>query len=381
MAEFVNPYTQLRQALAARQEAIANEAIPPMLSPEESEERRSKLSRNRMYGEMGVMSRDPGIGGVAKPMLEEAIKASQLKQTEHGEYDPTTGQFREFPHYTQRRKQELIDKQYSQTANLEAAATSRWDADRQRAAELAERQRERLENARTLRAMINANKTPTDPGSISYSGTHPETGMPILLHTKRGLGQIDPKTGEWKPYFGAVSQKDQGTTQGERKEISGAMDAHQGFDIAINMLKPLEKDTRTKITTGILPGALSAMGPVGQAIVQRSRSDEFNKAYQMVREISSGLRAGRFGMTLTPQEMADSIQYLPSGTDNVKDLILKAQGLQKIVKMKMDNMKKVTDKPGLPSRVPEMPGAADPNAYSDPEQERLYQEYKKSKGG
>lgn len=382
MADFTNPYTILRQALEKRQRELADEPIPPMLSEQESEDRRSKLSRNRMYGEMGLMSRDPGITAVAKPLLEETIKASALKQTEHGEYDPTTGSLREFPSYRRNRQVELTDKQLQSTGALEAGAQARYDEARRHAQEALERQRERQDADRALRLTLKGMHSggDSDKGSVTYVGTD-EKGQPVMNHSKGGLFQPGPD-GSRVPYGGKVHQKDTGITAGEREKAVSSIEAYEGFDTAIKQLDKVKDDKRTKLTTGILPGALASSGKVGQALVQGARSKEYNDAFQRIANISDGLRAGRFGLTLTPMEQASSMRYLPSDLDSPQDLIDKAQGLKSIIENRYRIARDVQNQGGFGPKVPELKttdsGGDDAKGpYADPEKNKRYNEYKR----
>lgn len=345
MAEFRNPYTPLRAALEAQQAALVNEPIPPMFSPEEVEQRKTKIGKDRMYGELGLLSRDPALAGISKPLLEEAIKASQKKQTDHGEYDPVSGDFRYFPGYQRQRQEERLDKRIGDTSTREATAEASWNEQRQRAAEREE-----------LRRLIGSMKQPSDPGGLTYAGTDPQTGQPILLHSKKGLFAVNPD-GTATPYSGAIGQKDHGITAGERKELTGTLDSIKGVDEATALLDQVPDTWRNKATTGILPGAISAAGRGGTAAVQAVRSDEFNKAYQQVSELSDNIRAGRFGMTLTPAEAASSAQYLPSPYDDVKALKDKLAGLKRILTNKYELMRQSHQRPGFPNPAQPTPGA------------------------
>lgn len=345
MAEFRNPYSPLRAALEARAAALEAQPVEPMFSPEEVEQRRTRIGRDRMYGELGLLSRDPALGAIAKPLLAEAIRASQKKQTDHGEYDPVSGDFRYFPGYQRQRQEERLDKRLGDVSAREAAAEAKWMSDRQRADE-----------QRALRQTIAGMRQPSDPGSITFAGNHPETGQPVFLHSKRGpfiLGEGGAPT----PYAGSIGQKDHGITAGERDKLTSTMEVLTGLKTAQEMLKKVPDTFQNKATTGILPGAVAAAGRGGTAAVQAVRSKEFNDAYQFVAELSDGIRAGRFGMTLTPAEAASSAQYLPSPYDDIEALKNKAAGLERIITNKYELMRKSHQKPGFPNPAQPTPGA------------------------
>lgn len=388
-AQFVNPYAQMLADLRARQEALDKEPVTQMHSPEEQVARQTQLARQRAYGQVGMISGDEAVQGVARPMLAEAIKAAEKRQTDHGEYDPVTGQFKYFPEYQKARKQERLDKSV-ETAHKESAdAERRWNEQQQRATD-----------ARALRQTLAAMRPPADPGSLTYAGDHPDTGIPVLLHSKRGLqyegkpyeGKVtrsqrsteegslsyagtDLSTGnpillhskkgfvngvDMSPHRGPVGEKPQGQTAGEREELSNLVTNIQGMQSTITKLDEA-KAKGAGTFTGIIPGYISELHPALQATVTSFKSDEEKTSALMSAYISDGIRAGRFGLTLTPQEKASSVQYLPSAYDNIDELKRKNEALMGLLTKDYRNRVGSMSRPGLPppgGQIPGAPGAA-----------------------
>ena len=359
--DFVNPYAGQIASLEGALRALENRPQQPMFSPEEEDARRSKIEQQRMYGQLGMLSNDESVTGIAKPMLAEAIKASEKKQTEHGEYDPVTGKFVYFPEYQQARQRESLEKRYERAANLGSQAEQRWYEQRARAGE-----------ALALRQSLAALKTPADPGSLTYVGTHPETGLPITLHSKRGMMY------NGQPYNGPVNEKPQGTTAGEREDMSNLTTNIQGIRAAKEAMTGATKASplRAMATSNFVAGIIADMSPATQAIITSFKTEEQKNAATMMSYISDGIRAGRFGLTLTPHEKASSIQYLPSPYDSPAEQVRKMDKLEALLQKDFDNRKASQHRPGqsgggLDPRgtggaAPALPGSPVPTGAAPP---------------
>jgi len=334
MAQFTNPYTPQIERLRQEEEALRNAPMPAMFSPEEVAARQSKIAHDRTYGQLGLLSNDKALGGIAKPMLAEAIKASERKQTEHGEYDPTTGEFKYFPQYQRFRTEERLGKERERAENLGSAAQQQWNNDRQRAAE-AEALR------RTIAALKAQGGGGGNEGSLTYAGTHPDTGLPLLLHSKRGM------TYQGQPYHGAVAEKPQGSTSTEREDMANLNSNIEGLGQAVADVAKVKKGGGGAFS-GIIPGYFAELHPAMQAVVTKFKSNEEKNAASMIAYISDGIRAGRFGLTLTPQEKASSVQYQPSPMDDLDELARKSTALKTLLERDRANRTASMTRPGLP---------------------------------
>lgn len=399
MDYFVNPYTSQIEEVRRQIRELENAPTPPMYSPEEVARRRAEIARNQQFGHLGMISRDPAITSIAQPLLQEAIRAQQRKQTDHGEFDPISGEFRYFPQYGKLRKEERLDKDMTNLVSREAMADFMWQNARTRAQE-----------ARDLAGYKQQIKPPgAEPGSYSYTGTEPGSGQPIRMHSKTGQFEVNTPEG-WKPYNAAVAPKPNNPTAGEREHLSTSLTNIAGLKQAKDELSKVSDDWHTKLTTGLLPGAIASSGAAGQAIAQNIRPEQLNKADQILTYITDGIRAGRFGLTLTPSEKASSVQYLPSQYENVDRKIAKINGLMELLQRDYDNRVSVGTQPGLPPPGPHeptrsptgpipnpTPGTGKPadlpapvpagaaitggnvaGPFTDPEKNRRYQEWKKS---
>lgn len=328
--QYFDPHLEHLRALEARRQALASQPVAPSIPPEELQKRQRENYRNQMLGDLGLISGDKALGSVAAPLLRQAMEAQQKKATDHGEYDPLTGEFKYFPQYQRQRQEEFLNKDLERVQNLSAEGRRRWEADRQRADE-----------QRALRQTIAAMKTPADPGSLSYAGTHPLTGEPVLLHSKHG------PIYQGKSYGGPIAEKPQGQTAGERSDIAGMDSNIQGLDQAVGMLDKVKKAGGGSFS-GVVPGYFADLHPVGQAIVTKMKSDEEKNAASLILYISDGIRQGRFGMTLTPQEKASAVNYNPSLFDNLDEMKRKGVQLKMLLERDKTNRLGSMARPGLP---------------------------------
>jgi hypothetical protein len=329
--QYLDPYEEHRRQLYARQQQLVNAPQQPMFSPEEAQARMAEIKKMQMLGHLGIVSGDKTLTAVGTPLLEQALKAQQKKQTEHGEYDPLTGEFRYFPQYRKAREEEQLQKDIERVEQRSAEGRRQWQADRQRADE-----------QRALRQTIAAMRQPPDPGSLTYAGTHPESGEPILLHSKQGVlyrGQ---------PYAGAIADKPQGPTSTERKDIAELTSNIQGLDKGVTDLAEVKKKGGGTFS-GVLPGYFADLHPVGQALVTKLKSDEEKNVASLILYISDGIRQGRFGMTLTPQEKASAVNYNPSLFDSLDEMQRKSVQLKGLLSRDLANRTASMTRPGLPT--------------------------------
>lgn len=123
----VNPYDAAILGQTLRMQHLRENPEEAMFDPAELELRQARNAYQQRMGGLMSLSGDPRThefgGGVLKTALEEAKKV----RTEHGEYDPISGQHRYFPAYLRQREMERGDKQMDMLERLRGAEQGRID--------------------------------------------------------------------------------------------------------------------------------------------------------------------------------------------------------------------------------------------------------------
>lgn len=127
----------------------------------------------------------------------------------------------------------------------------------------------------------------------------------------------------------AAADKKADLTAKDRETLDAANATETALDRGIAALKSSKGDDYV----GYGPGLIQNFVPGGSSVVQRGRSKEINDAIQQITYTTDEIRHGRFGSALTATEKASAMQYLPGEYDTKEQIIQKAEGIQKLVKL------------------------------------------------
>jgi hypothetical protein len=200
---FKSPYAARIAQLIKEQEGLETAPMPQMFSPDELARRQAENMRNRQLGTLGELSGDKPLMGAGGQILKQAIGEQQRRITEHGEYDPLSGQLQVFPEYTRKQRTDRLAKEQSRMTELESRDYAKWLSDRQKADE------------RAFLAQMSGGQS----GTFNFAGVD-AAGKPILMHSKSGqFVQPGEKPGTFTPYSGEVRQR--GAFEKESKELEG----------------------------------------------------------------------------------------------------------------------------------------------------------------
>lgn len=347
--EYVDPYSERLAQLRSRVNASIDAPLPTqMYTPEEQLLKAQSLKRDQVIGQLGAISNHPSIEGFTGPMLKRYHEAQKPKYTEHGAFDETSGKFSYFPGYQESRKLEAYQKMLQAAELASAAGQKQWNSDRQRADE-----------QRALRLTLGAMSAGQDKGSLVYSGSDSETGKPIMMHTKHGPVTQDAQ-GNLVRYLGPIGPKPGDVAGNVREKIAGTVSNLQGLQQSQAAAEAAAKKGAGDYTTGIIPGMISSFHPAAQAVVTKLRPEEIKDLVSQTAFISDGIRQGRFGMTLTLQEKASAVQYLPSEFDSVEEIQRKAKGLEALLIRDHNNHVRANTRPGMKPFSPLLPEQASP---------------------
>lgn len=115
MPDYQSPYAprilQLSTALQSSQDA----PLEPMFTPEEIRARKAKQLREEQLAVLAKLSGNKELETVGATLLPDALKMAAPRYTEHGEFDPLSGQHTVFPEYTRRVKEQRLEQQLQTT--------------------------------------------------------------------------------------------------------------------------------------------------------------------------------------------------------------------------------------------------------------------------
>ncbi len=348
MAQFNNPYlpylNTLQGQLAAQQEAELNPA--PMFTPEEVARRQAAQQRMLMAGQLGMLSNDPSITGIAKPLLQRSMEAAKPRYGDHGLFDETSGKFSFFPGYHEARRTDSTSKQLDRMTGLAAQADTNWQRDRARA-----------DDQSMLRMALAAMRQGQGgaAGTYNYAGVDPDSGSPIMLHNRTGQMFVNGPNG-LAPYRGSIGPKPNQPSDSARTAMSGLNTQIEQLDNSLALADQAKAEGKGKFSTGAHIGVIAESGPLAQALTAKYQPEVVRKMMRETGFVVAGIRRGLFGATLTPMEKADANKYIVTNYDSLESAMEKAESLRNLLHKDRTNMQSAHTRPGIPPAVG-MPGA------------------------
>lgn len=106
-----SPYAPQILELSAQLRAMQDTPTEDMFTPEEIRKRKAKQLREEQLAVLAKLSGDKELGAVGSTLLPNALRAKDVRYTEHGEFDPLEGKHTIFPEYTRRIKEERLARQ------------------------------------------------------------------------------------------------------------------------------------------------------------------------------------------------------------------------------------------------------------------------------
>lgn len=349
---YVSPYAARIAALTKQQEGLDAQDFGPMFTPEEQERRQTENARNYQLGVLSQLSGDKQMMAAGTPILKEAIAQRNRKVTEHGEYDPMTGQLNMFPEYKRQKLSDRLAKEQARLTEQEARGYDQYNRDRERA-------QDRMDLARLAASL----KTPPNQG-VTMIGVDETDNKPILLRHDGVMLKPGAKPGEFT-YYSGTAPATRANAAKEKKALEDAEDAviKVGGQIA-RMRTPAGREA---YGTGVAGTVLSKL-PIGRGIAtnalfsneeQKMRADVYADAYQEAVKIA--------GVAQTLGEKWRFEPFLPQ-PDDPDDVVLNK--LETIHQKANDVLARKRARmggqpvPGMPSVAPL--GAPTPTAQNPP---------------
>lgn len=360
--DYTDPHAERVLALEQSLRAIQDAPDKPMFTPEELAQRQAMVEKDLRYGQLAGLSNDRALMNMAAPTLARAKAMMIPKQTEHGEYDATSGSFRYFPQYERLRREEIAQKALDRAAAKQTEDRARWDRDQML-------MDERAYNRSLIQGFAGAGSG-GGQGSVNWSSIDPVTGEAVYTHNRLGLVKRGPN-GEWIPFQQPAGPKPRAVSDTMTGKLSDAANNLQILSEAIPQAQAIaDKGGWANASMGIIPGMVATRGPAAEALVSRMQPAEVNMLRERLSNTIGLIRAGRYGLTLTKSEIADALQYLPNQYSSAKDIVSKAKNLEYVLKNAHQRHMQGIDaqRPGLPSIAPGFtpPGSPPPMGPTGP---------------
>lgn len=251
MTQYFDPYARRIQELREQEQAMLN--APPqtqMYAPEEQARRATDIRRMQTLGQLGGISNDRAVMNLSEPLLKRAMEAQKPKYTEHGAFDETTGTHTYFPSYLANRRTEALGRNIQSLETASARSVDQFNRDRAAAVD--------KENNRRLIAALKASGSGGAPaGSLSFTGTNAENGMPIFMHNKLGP-MVQDGSGRMVPYQGRIGPKNQELSSTDSKAYTTNAANSENLDVVLGQIK---KNPDALGPVAVLPGWASQRVP------------------------------------------------------------------------------------------------------------------------
>lgn len=257
-APWVDPNADQIARLQARMDAPQQ----PTFTPDQIKQRQDDNAKQYALGLLGQLSGNKDLGDVGGTVFKQALANRQPKYTDHGTYDPLTGEFNYSPDYIDERNLQQLNL----VQNRSAQQFNNYTMNQQRVAERLQQERETRASSERNAAMI-AGMGTLGGGSPQQIGSSPQ-GWPIF-RGKSGPLFVYDTNGQAVPYLGGVAPKetnaapteDQGKAMGWFDQATkGAADMAAGLNLDPSAAKP------TPLEAAV--GALPKIGDTGANVVR-----------------------------------------------------------------------------------------------------------------
>lgn len=287
MAGYKSPYAARIAALSQERNALADAELPEMFTPEEKAARQRINSRQLQMAILGQLTGDKVLGNVGEPLLKGALAERTRRITEHGEYNPLTGDLKVFPEYMRRIKQERLDREQARLQELEGKGQDAFNLAKERAADRA-----------ALAAVTASNQ-----GTFQAGTDLTPDGRPIVFHNKSGKFAVRDDKGNLVEYNGPrMSRQDFGK---ETTALEGTRRTGTRIADLINRVE----ENQSAFGSGIGGAAVSLLPESMRGIAtnqiynteeQILRAAVFEEAYQVAKELAGTAQSLNESVRLEP---------------------------------------------------------------------------------
>jgi hypothetical protein len=296
-APWVDPNADQLAALQAKMNAPPT----PMFTPDQVAQNQANNQNQYALGVLGSLSGDQGLTDVGGQILKQALANRQPKYTDHGVYDPLTGDFNYSPDYVYQRAQD----QYNTVANRSASQQTQYLMNQQRIAERYQQEQD-TNRQRQIDAQIISGGMGLGAGQPTQIGSSPQ-GWPVFRDKMGRLITYDT-SGAPVIYQGGVAPKEssQAPTEDQGKAAGWFAQATKG---ASDMAQALATDP-TSSTPSPLEGVLSSLPRVGDSAVNEYRSPARQMFLHGASAFSEAVLRAATGAGMNEEEIKQKVQEL-----------------------------------------------------------------------
>lgn len=351
----------------ARLQARLDTPQAPTFTPEQIQQRKDENARQYALGLLGQMSGNKDLGDVGGTVFKQALANRQPRYTDHGTYDPLTGEFNYTPDYLDQRNLEQLNAVQNRSSQQYNNYTMNQQRVMERMMANEENNRRSRENAALMAGVMGG----LGGGNPQQIGSSPQ-GWPVYRSKMGQLFTYDT-TGQPVVYQGGVGPKEsnQAPTEDQNKAAGWFEQATKG---AADMAAGLRLDPSAS-RPGALETAIAAIPSVGPTLVNAKRSPARQMFLHGASAFSEAVLRAATGAGVNHDEAVQKIQELTpifGDSDQVIAQKLAQQPMylatlqQRAGRALTQSTQSAGPQPGQPA-VGVNPAAAAPNpAASDP---------------
>lgn len=287
----------------------------PTFTPEQQSQRKGDNANQYALGVLGTLSGNQGLADVGGQVLKQALANRQVKYTDHGTYDPLTGEFNYSPDYLQERDAGMMQ----QALGHQAQGYMQWNETQSRNQQKAEAAQQHAQLLVALKGMGNGN---SQANKFHPAGYAPD-GTPVVTNAQDGMQYSAAFDAQGKPSYTPF----QGTytpTHEWEKNVAQSSDnlASAGrIDLLLGQIAQHQKafGARGSVVSA-LPAAMQGLGANAMGLSQ----DDITARASMMRQASLELNH-LYGAAVSSHEEARANTFLPNANDPPEMIVAKLQ--------------------------------------------------------
>jgi len=292
-----------------------NAPMQPAYTPDQIAQRKSDNANQYALGVLGTLSGNQGLSDVGGQVLKQALANRQPRYTDHGIYDPLSGQFNYSPDYLQERDAGMLNG----ALQRQAQAYMQWNETQSRNQQRAEAAQQHMETLFALKGMGNAN---SQANKYHPAGYAPD-GTPVVTNAQDGMQYAATFDAQGRPTY-APFQGTYTPTHEWEKNVAAASDnlASAGrIDLLLGQISAHQKAFGARgSAVSALPAAMQGLGASAMGLSQ----DDITARASMMRQASLELNH-LYGAAVSAHEEARANTFLPNPNDPPEMIVAKLQ--------------------------------------------------------
>lgn len=281
----------------------------PTYTPDQVQSRKGENANQYALGLLGTLSGNQGMSDVGGQVLKQALANRQVKYTDHGTYDPLSGEFNYSPDYLQERDAGMLSGAMGRQAQAQLA----WNETQSRNQQKAEAAQQHAQLMVALKSMGSGG---ANPGGNFHPWGYMQDGSQVVTNTKDGM-QYNVKPGpDGKPVYTPVDSTTAGATPAAAWEKNIA-DVGQNIATAgriDTMLSTMKANPKAFGPAGSMVSASPAWAQERVAKMVGLSSDDLTARATLMRQASIELNH-LYGAAVSAHEETRANTFLPNQND------------------------------------------------------------------